>query len=122
MAEGVNFVMVRTVFGAVLGMFYFGYNTGVVNAPQGSIEKFINTSYEKHYGSWISENKLETIFTVITSAFIGNKTNLYHITQFTHIRCDELIQYIGVSSWRNDWRHGWRSIGGYVWEKEGSLD
>ena len=78
MAEGVNFVMVRTVFGAVLGMFYFGYNTGVVNAPQASIEKFINTSYEKHYGSWISENKLETIFTVITSAFIGNKTNLYH--------------------------------------------
>ena len=84
MAEGVNFVMVRTVFGAVLGMFYFGYNTGVVNAPQASIEKFINTSYEKHYGSWISENKLETIFTVITSAFIGDKSISHH-TIHTHV-------------------------------------
>ena len=71
MAEGVNFVLVRTVFGAVLGMFYFGFNTGVVNAPAASIKQFTNSSYHQHYDSWLSGDKVETIFTVITSAFIG---------------------------------------------------
>ena len=28
----------RSVFAAVLGMFYFGFNTGVVNAPETSIK------------------------------------------------------------------------------------
>ena len=38
--------LVLSVFGAILGMFYFGYNTGVINAPQKSIEKFINESHQ----------------------------------------------------------------------------
>ena len=39
MAHGVTFLLVRSVFGAVLGMFYFGYNTGVVNAPEEAIRE-----------------------------------------------------------------------------------
>ena len=52
MANGVNFVLVRTVFGAVMGMFYFGFNTGVVNAPEESISlslsSFTNLLTDKH--------------------------------------------------------------------------
>ena len=79
MAEGVNFVLVRTVFGAVLGMFYFGFNTGVVNAPAASIKQFTNSSYHQHYDSWLSGDKVETIFTVITSAFIGTASSHHTI-------------------------------------------
>ena len=72
MAKGVNFVLVRTVFGAVMGMFYFGFNTGVVNAPEESIKNFCNESYYQHYGSYLTKSRSDTLFTVITSAFIGN--------------------------------------------------
>ena len=37
MVQAVTFILVRSVFGAVLGMFYFGFNTGVVNAPEAAI-------------------------------------------------------------------------------------
>jgi len=70
MARGVNFILVRTVFGAVLGMFYFGFNTGVVNAPEAAIKDFANTSYYQHYGSHLSDGQVNTLFTTITSAFI----------------------------------------------------
>ena len=52
-------------------MFYFGFNTGVVNAPEASIKDFTNNSYHQHYGSWLDQSKVDTLFTVITSAFIG---------------------------------------------------
>ena len=71
MAKGVNFVLVRAVFGAVMGMFYFGFNTGAVNAPEVSIKNFCNSSYFQHYGSYLDDSQLNTLFTVITSAFIG---------------------------------------------------
>ena len=72
MSTSVNFLLVRTVFGSVLGMFYFGYNTGAVNAPEAAIKKFANQSYHQHYGSLLDNNQVQTLFTVITSAFIGN--------------------------------------------------
>jgi len=65
---GVTGVLARSVFAAVLGMFYFGFNTGVVNAPETSIKAFITESHKSHYGSTINPN---AIFTVITSAFIA---------------------------------------------------
>ena len=73
MTDGVTSVLVRTVFGAVLGMFYFGFNTGVVNAPEASIKDFTNDSYLQHYGSPLDQTKVDTLFTVITSAFIGER-------------------------------------------------
>jgi len=65
---GVTGVLARSVFAAVLGMFYFGFNTGVVNAPETSIKLFIVESHKSHYGNIIDPN---SIFTVITSAFIA---------------------------------------------------
>jgi len=62
--------LVRSVFGAVLGMFYFGFNTGVVNAPAQAIKTFTNESYHSHYKSYLTDSQLDIIFTTITSAFI----------------------------------------------------
>ena len=62
--------LVRSVFAAVLGMFYFGFNSGVVNAPEKSIKAFTNQSYFEHYGEYLTKTKQDTIFTIITSAFI----------------------------------------------------
>ena len=70
MVQAVTFILVRSVFGAVLGMFYFGFNTGVVNAPEAAIRDFCNTSYHQHYGTFLDQNTSDIIFTVITSAFI----------------------------------------------------
>eukprot|EP00092_Neocalanus_flemingeri_P023961 GFUD01025992.1.p1 GENE.GFUD01025992.1~~GFUD01025992.1.p1 ORF type:complete len:483 (+),score=148.99 GFUD01025992.1:147-1595(+) len=66
----VTATLVRSVFAAVLGMFYFGYNTGVVNAPAASIQQFTNLSYHSHYGTYLNKAQQDTIFTIITSAFI----------------------------------------------------
>jgi len=66
----VTATLVRSVFAAVLGMFYFGFNTGVVNAPAASIQQFTNISYHEHYGEYLNKAQQDTIFTIITSAFI----------------------------------------------------
>ena len=63
-------MLVRTVFGAVLGMFYFGFNTGVVNAPEAAIKSFSKESYFQHYDVQLSDSQLSTLFTIITNAFI----------------------------------------------------
>jgi len=66
----VTSTLVRSVFAAVLGMFYFGFNTGVVNAPAADIQRFTNQSYYEHYGEYLDKAGLDSIFTIITSAFI----------------------------------------------------
>lgn len=66
----VPLVLARSVFAAVLGMFYFGFNTGVVNAPETAIKAFIAESHRSHYGVQLESGGLQAVFTVITSAFI----------------------------------------------------
>ena len=34
MFQGLTFFLVYSIFSAVLGMLQFGYNTGVINAPE----------------------------------------------------------------------------------------
>ena len=106
MAEGVNFVLVRTVFGAVLGMFYFGFNTGVVNAPAASIKQFTNSSYHQHYDSWLSGDKVETIFTVITSAFIGTASSHHTIQCNLKELCFQSEEWLVPWS-EVEWQTGW---------------
>ena len=49
MVQAVTFILVRSVFGAVLGMFYFGFNTGVVNAPEAAIrERVFHHTYHTY--------------------------------------------------------------------------
>jgi len=68
--EGVTSTLVLAIFGSILGMFYFGFNTGVINAPQNSIEAFIVESHKSHYDIVITDSTLDILFTLITSAFV----------------------------------------------------
>ena len=72
LASDKHFTMVlfRSIVGSVLGMFYFGYSTGVVNAPEKSIKKFINESHKSHYWIDLMEDKINLIFAFIVSMFI----------------------------------------------------
>merc|ERR1719319_2241707 len=68
--KGFTPVMIRSFVAAILGMFYFGYNTGVINAPEDSIKVFIRESHQSHYGVGLEDQQLNVIFTCIVSAFI----------------------------------------------------
>eukprot|EP00088_Acartia_fossae_P033567 TRINITY_DN3435_c0_g1_i1.p1 TRINITY_DN3435_c0_g1~~TRINITY_DN3435_c0_g1_i1.p1 ORF type:complete len:476 (+),score=97.49 TRINITY_DN3435_c0_g1_i1:2-1429(+) len=59
-----------SILGAVLGMFYFGFNTGVINAPQDSIEAFINKSHQVHYDVVLEKSTIGTIFSIIVAMFV----------------------------------------------------
>lgn len=55
------------IFSAVLGMFQFGFNTGVINAPQSSIETFINVSFKSRYDVDVTSEKIKTLFSIAVS-------------------------------------------------------
>ena len=46
-----------SILGAILGMFYFGYNSGVINAPEQSIKTFITKSYKEQRPFQVSIKK-----------------------------------------------------------------
>lgn len=54
---------------AVLGMFQFGYNTGVINAPQGNIENFFKGLYKERYGQDLTSDKAEMLYSIAVSIF-----------------------------------------------------
>ena len=49
--------------------FQYGYNTGVVNAPESIIEEFINETNKERHNSYISQAEVKTLYAVIVSAF-----------------------------------------------------
>lgn len=59
-----------SIFTAILGMFQFGFNTGVVNAPEAAIKQFINDTYMDRYAENIEESKLVLIFSLAVNAFV----------------------------------------------------
>lgn len=62
-------MLLFAIFSAVLGMFQFGYNTGVINAPQMVLEEWISNVYRNRTGDWLSEELKEIIWSVIVSVF-----------------------------------------------------
>ncbi|XP_037083027.1 glucose transporter type 1-like [Pollicipes pollicipes] len=67
--QGLTCFLVSTIFSAVLGMFQFGYNTGVINAPQQIIEEFIADVWRSRYGSEIASTTQDFIWSVAVSIF-----------------------------------------------------
>lgn len=67
--EGLTCTLVFAIFAAVLGMVQFGYNTGVINAPQMVIQKFIGEVYESRTGSQITEDFRYLIWSIAVSIF-----------------------------------------------------
>ncbi|CAJ1050208.1 solute carrier family 2%2C facilitated glucose transporter member 1 [Xyrichtys novacula] len=54
---------------AVMGSLQFGYNTGVINAPQTVIETFINDTWRDRYQEEITPGSLTGIWSIAVSIF-----------------------------------------------------
>ena len=52
--------LIVAIFAAVLGMFQFGFNTGVINLPQEKIEKFIAAAVDEEF----DQSKVKLLFSV----------------------------------------------------------
>ncbi|EDW49982.1 GM14369 [Drosophila sechellia] len=67
--QGLTFFLTYSIFSAVLGMLQFGYNTGVINAPEKNIENFMKDVYKDRYGEDISEEFIQQLYSVAVSIF-----------------------------------------------------
>ncbi|KAJ8360477.1 hypothetical protein SKAU_G00170020 [Synaphobranchus kaupii] len=65
----VTFPLMLAVGVAVIGSLQFGYNTGVINAPQDIIEAFYNETWSERYNEPISEASLTTLWSLSVSIF-----------------------------------------------------
>lgn len=63
-------VLVLAIMGAVTGMFYFGFNTGVINAPEKSVKAFVMESHKVHYDVIMGEDTINLVFSIIVSIFV----------------------------------------------------
>ncbi|XP_022617106.1 solute carrier family 2, facilitated glucose transporter member 1-like [Seriola dumerili] len=65
----ITFPLLMSVGTAVIGSLQFGYNTGVINAPQKIIEAFINDTWSQRYEEPITKNSLTAIWSISVSIF-----------------------------------------------------
>jgi len=63
-----TFFLGYSIFAAVLGMLQFGYNTGVINAPESVIEKFIRFAWRQRYNGENMSCKASTFLYAIAVA------------------------------------------------------
>ncbi|XP_066546499.1 solute carrier family 2, facilitated glucose transporter member 1 isoform X1 [Amia ocellicauda] len=68
-SEQVTFQLMMAVGAAVIGSLQFGYNTGVINAPQKIIETFYNETWYDRYNETISETTLTTLWSLSVAIF-----------------------------------------------------
>lgn len=68
-SQGLTFFLTYAIFASVLGMLQFGYNTGVINAPEVNIENFMKDVYKDRYGEDISEQFIQQLYSVAVSIF-----------------------------------------------------
>lgn len=85
--QGLTCYLFGSIFAAVLGMFQFGYNTGVINAPQQIIESFIKSVWSSRYGTEIDTMTLHLIWSGAVSIFaiggmIGGFSGAYIANHF----------------------------------------
>nr|XP_006819907.1 PREDICTED: solute carrier family 2, facilitated glucose transporter member 3-like [Saccoglossus kowalevskii] len=68
--DHVTVTLIFAVSSAVWGSFQFGYNTGVVNAPQMLIETFINDTYKSRYNvKFMPEDRIQFLWAFIVAIF-----------------------------------------------------
>uniref|UniRef100_A0A2H8U0E7 Glucose transporter type 1 n=1 Tax=Melanaphis sacchari TaxID=742174 RepID=A0A2H8U0E7_9HEMI len=67
--EGLTFFLSYTILASMLGMLQFGYNTGVINAPEGNIEKFIKDVFEDRYKRSMDHAQAELLYSFAVSIF-----------------------------------------------------
>ncbi|CAG11830.1 unnamed protein product, partial [Tetraodon nigroviridis] len=67
--QQITFHLLLSVGAAVIGSLQFGYNTGVINAPQKVIEGFINNTWSERYQEPISKSSLTAIWSITVAIF-----------------------------------------------------
>ncbi|XP_076171266.1 glucose transporter 1 isoform X10 [Ptiloglossa arizonensis] len=68
-SKGLTLFLSYAILAAVLGMLQFGYNTGVINAPEVNIENFMKDVYKDRYGEDISDDSVKKLYSVAVSIF-----------------------------------------------------
>ncbi|CAL1541319.1 unnamed protein product [Lymnaea stagnalis] len=61
--------LVLTILGAAMGSFQFGYNVGVINAPESLIKEFMNKTEHRRHGSGISEESMRNLWALTVAIF-----------------------------------------------------
>ncbi|XP_013990719.1 solute carrier family 2, facilitated glucose transporter member 1 isoform X1 [Salmo salar] len=67
--KGVTLQLMMAVGTAVIGSLQFGYNTGVINAPQKIIEGFLNDTWNSRYSEPIPTTSLTTLWSISVAIF-----------------------------------------------------
>lgn len=67
--KGLTFFLSYAILAAVLGMLQFGYNTGVINAPEGNIEYFMKDVYKSRYGEDLADEEVQRLYSLAVSIF-----------------------------------------------------
>ncbi|KFO15001.1 Solute carrier family 2, facilitated glucose transporter member 1, partial [Balearica regulorum gibbericeps] len=77
--------LMLAVGGAVLGSLQFGYNTGVINAPQKVIEDFYNRTWLYRYDEPISPATLTTLWSLSVAIFsVGGMIGSFSVGLFVN--------------------------------------
>ncbi|KAG8252182.1 Solute carrier 2, facilitated glucose transporter member 4 [Homalodisca vitripennis] len=66
---GLTFFLSYTILASMLGMLQFGYNTGVINAPEVNIENFMKDVYKDRYGEDIQDDSVQLLYSLAVSIF-----------------------------------------------------
>ncbi|XP_041377379.1 solute carrier family 2, facilitated glucose transporter member 3-like [Gigantopelta aegis] len=68
--QGLTKNLVLAILSCVIGSsFQFGYNTGVVNAPELVIQQFYNKTYYERYSEYLPEDELTLLWAVTVAIF-----------------------------------------------------
>ncbi|XP_032903753.1 solute carrier family 2, facilitated glucose transporter member 1 [Amblyraja radiata] len=77
--------LVLAVCTAIMGSAQFGYNTGVINAPQKIIEGFINDTWVKRYNEPVSRSTLTSIWSLAVAIFsVGGMIGSFSVGLFVN--------------------------------------
>ncbi|OWF39797.1 glucose transporter type 1-like [Mizuhopecten yessoensis] len=61
--------LVLSVFAAVMGSLQFGYNTGVINAPEGRIKEFMNQTNIRRTGESLTSGSILNTYALLVAIF-----------------------------------------------------
>ncbi|XP_026119725.1 solute carrier family 2, facilitated glucose transporter member 4 isoform X1 [Carassius auratus] len=78
--ESITGTLALSVFTAVLGSFQFGYNIGVINAPQKIIEQDYNSTWRERYSEPIPPQTLTSLWSLSVAIFsIGGMLSSFSV-------------------------------------------
>ncbi|BFZ16244.1 hypothetical protein BsWGS_19283 [Bradybaena similaris] len=61
--------LILTIVAAAMGSFQFGYNVGVINAPESLIKSFMNKTQERREGSPMSDQSIRNLWALTVAIF-----------------------------------------------------